>query len=181
MAILRIPVTEDDHIQGNANASITLIEYGDYGCPFCAMANQVIKQVQSQNGDQLRFIFRHFPLTEVHPQAEMAAEAAEFAGHNGLFWDMHSLIYDNQKNLSLSLLLKLAEGLKLSPTDLENAIMRKAYELKIRRDFIGGVRSGVNGTPTFFINGERYNGSFEGLELVIQSALASVTAQKVKQ
>lgn len=173
MSILKVPVTSEDHIRGDVNALITLVEYGDYECPFCGMAYPIVKMVQKYFDKQLRFVFRNFPLTEVHPHAEVAAESAEFAGDNGRFWEMHDLIYENQKRLSSSLLRELTETLGLSVRDLELAIENNVYKPKIKKDFLGGVRSGVNGTPTFFINEHRYNGAvkFEGLISAIDSIL----------
>lgn len=158
MSQLKVPVTLEDHIQGNENALITLVEYGDYECPYCAMAYPIIKNIQRHFGDQLRFVFRNFPLTQSHPLAEVAAETAEFAADYDRFWEMHDLIYENQPSLSVPFLIELAGQLALSVEDLKEALEKKIYAPKIKKDFMGGVRSGVNGTPTFFINGERYNG-----------------------
>lgn len=166
MPTLKVPVTPKDHIQGDEHALVTLVEYGDYECPFCGMVYPVIKALQKHYGKKLRFVFRNFPLLEAHPHAEMAAEAAEYAGDHGRFWDMHDQIYENQQDLEPELLLQLAEYLELSVDDLEAAIEDKAYEAEIKKDFMGGVRSGVNGTPTFFINDERYNGSYDYESLV---------------
>lgn len=175
MTNLKVPISSDDHIQGNANAPITLVKYGDYECPHCGRAYPILKAVQRHFGNRLRFIFRNFPLAEAHHLAEPAAEAAEFAGAYKRYWEMHDLIYENQDSLSIPLLLDLAQTLGLSVTGLELAIEKKLYEPKIRKDFLGGVRSGVNGTPTFFINNERYNGSWEFEELV--SAIDSVVVK----
>lgn len=166
MNTLKAPVTQADHIQGNVKAPITLLEYGDYECPYCGLAYFTIKRVQKHFGKKLRFVFRNFPLAEVHPHAEIAAEVAEFAGDKGRFWEMHDLIYENQSDLSLALLIKLTTVLKLSPSELENALEMGKYRNKVKSDFLGGVRSGVNGTPTFFINDQRYNGAFEFKDLV---------------
>ena len=173
MAILKVPVTSEDHIQGEENALITLVEYGDYECSFCGMAYLIVKKVQKHFDKQLRFVFRNFPLSEVHSFAEIAVETAEFAGDYDRFWEMHDLIYENQSRLSLSLLLELTEMLGLSVRNLELAIEKKVYKPKIQKDFLGGVRSGVNGSPTFFINDHRYNGvcEFEGLVSAIDSVL----------
>lgn len=173
MAQLKDPVNAEDHIQGDNNAFITLVEYGDYECPFCGEAYPIVKMIQNYFGEQLRFVFRNFPLNEVHPHAEMAAETAEFANDYQLFWEMHDLIYENQAQLSRSMLLEIGESLKLPTNKLELAIDRKQYAPKIRRDFMGGVRSGVNGTPTFFINEIRYNGpmDFESMVSAIESVL----------
>lgn len=177
MATLKVPVTLEDHIEGNEHAPITLVEYGDYQCPYCRMAAVVVKQLQSHFGDQLKFVFRNFPLANVHPLAEVAAETAEFASEHGLFWEMHDLIYANQDNLSVPFLLELAETLNLSTIKLKNALENRTYEPKVKKDFIGGVRSGVNGTPTFYIQDQRYNGpnDFESLSLAISSVLKDKT------
>lgn len=165
MPSLKVPVTAEDHIQGNENALVTLVEYGDYECPHCGHAHTIVKQLQRQFGSKLRFVFRNFPLTEIHPLAEPAAETAEYADSLGLFWEMHDLIFENQANLSSGLLIELAESLGLSEGKLEKILLNHTYEPKIQKDFLGGVKSGVNGTPTFFINNERHRGSFEFEEL----------------
>ncbi len=161
MSTLKDPVTPQDHIQGNNDAAITLVEYGDYECPFCGKAYFVVKQLQKHFGKQLRFVFRNFPLTEMHRQAGMAAEAAEFANDHKRFWEMHDLIYENQDRLSLPSLIELGESLGLPNKELNEALTNKKYEAKIQSDFMGGVRSGVNGTPTFYINGTRHSGAFD--------------------
>ena len=166
MATLKLPVSEEDSIQGNENATITLVEYGDYQCPHCAAAYYVIKDIQKHFGTQLRFVFRNFPLKEIHTFAMVAAETAEFAGDYDLFWEMHDLIYENQESLGVPLLSGLAETLGLSMTDLELAIKKGVYVPKIQKDFMGGVKSGVNGTPTFFINDQRYKGPFDFKNLI---------------
>jgi protein-disulfide isomerase len=166
MAILKIPITADDHIQGNEHAPITLVEYGDYQCPHCGHAYPIVKRVQKHFGKQLRFVFRNFPLKEIHPNAENAAEAAEFAAAHERFWEMHDAIFENQADLSMPLLLELAKTLRLSVPDLRNALTARQYASRVRDDFLGGVRSGVNGTPTFFINGDRHEGPFEFEDLV---------------
>lgn len=135
--------------------------------PFCSQAYVIIKLVQKHFGEQLRFVFRNFPLSEVHSNAEPATEAAEFSGTYGLFWEMHDLIFENQNRLSIPTLLELSEILKLPVSDLMTAIENRVYEEKIKKDFLVGVRSGVNGTPTFFINNQRHDGSFDYEELVL--------------
>ena len=163
--MLQIPLASNDHIQGNVNASITLVKYGDYQCPSCAKAYFVVKELQKHYGDRLKFVFRNFPLKEAHLFAEPAAETAEFAADHGLFWEMHDQIYENQAYLDIPLLFDLTGSLGLPVEKIGLVIEKKAYEQKIHGDFIGGVRSGVNGTPTFFINDQRYNGSFEFADL----------------
>jgi protein-disulfide isomerase len=166
MAMLKIPVGSSDHIQGDEHAPVTLVEYGDYECPHCGLAYPIIKRVQKHFGKRLRFAFRNFPLNEIHPNAEAAAEAAEFSATQGRFWEMHDAIFENQENLSATLLLEIAEALGLSAPDLQGALESKEYAGRVRQDFLGGARSGVNGTPTFFINGFRHDGSFELEDLV---------------
>ncbi len=157
MSRLRVPVTGDDHILGPAKAAVTLVEYGDYQCPFCGEAFWVLRDMRERFGD-LRFVFRNFPLTEIHPCAMIAAEAAEAASTQGLFWEMHDLIYENQRELSPEQLVEHASSLNLDIDEFTAELETHRYAERIKADFMGGVRSGVNGTPTLFINGERYNG-----------------------
>ena len=166
MATLKVPIVAEDHAQGPENAEVTLVEYGDYECPHCARAYPIVQRVQKHFGKNLRFIFRNFPLGEMHPHAVAAAETAEFAGVHGKFWEMHDLLFRNQQNLGEPLFLELAATLKLSPPALQKALADRTYEARVRADFSGGVRSGVNGTPTFFINGHRLDTSFEFEALV---------------
>ena len=167
MATLKVPVTPEDHIQGDPNAQLTLLEYGDYECPHCGRAHPIVKRVQKHFGRRLRFVFRNFPLTQIHPHAQTAAETAEFAGANGRFWEMHDLIFENQDRLGLPLLLALTEELGLDPQALREALTTGEFEPRVRRDFLSGVRSGVNGTPTFFINERRHEGPWEFEDLVM--------------
>ena len=173
-AQLAVAVNERDHVQGPANAPVTLVEYGDFECPYCAAAHVIVKNVQEIMGDQLRFVFRHFPLTQIHPLAETAAEASEAAGAQGKFWKMHDLLYENQTRLAPPHLLKSAERLGLDTErfvrELEDGIHRE----RVRENFLSGVKSGVNGTPGFFINGARYDGSWDLPPLL--EALESATA-----
>src|SRR5450432_2405984 len=118
MATLKVPVTSNDHIQGDEHAPILLVEYGDYQCPHCGHAYPIIKRVQNHFGKDLAFVFRNFPLNEMHPMAESAAETAEFAGANGKFWEMHDGIFENQSELGVELFLELAQAMKLSAPDL---------------------------------------------------------------
>ena len=166
MSTLKVPVTSGDHSLGPADAPVTLVEYGDYECLHCGLAHPIVKLVLRQFGRRLRFVFRHFPLTQVHPNAQPAAESAEYAGAHDRFWEMHDGIYENQDRLGLPLLFALAGTLGLSEEGLRNALINETYAPKVRGDFLGGVRSGVNGTPTFFINGKRHDGSYELDDLV---------------
>ncbi len=161
MAILKVPVSQADHIQGDNDAPVTLVEYGDYQCPYCGLAYPIVKRIQKHFGKRLRFVFRNFPIVDSHPNAGNAAQAAEFAATQNKFWEMHDLLYENQQALSPPDLVMYGESLKLPTTDLQAAIENAIFAEKIEKDFMGGVRSGVNGTPGFFINGKFHNDSFE--------------------
>src|ERR1700730_12360973 len=167
MSTLRVSITSRDSIRGPLDALITLVEYGDYECPHCGAAHPRVLLVQEHFGSRLRFVFRHFPLTQVHLNAESAAESAEFAGAYGLFWEMHDGIYENQDRLSPPHLFALARALGLSEEELSDALVSEKYAAKIKSDFLSGVRSGVNGTPSFFINGHQHQGSFALNDLVL--------------
>jgi len=166
MSTLKVPVGTADHIQGDENAALTLVEYGDYECPHCGHAYPIVKRVQKHFGKRLRFVFRNFPLNEIHPHAESAAETAEFAGAHGKFWEMHDLLFESQNRLTGELFQVLAKQLKLASADLLTALQKREFLARVRADFAGGVRSGVNGTPTFFVNGLRHDASFEYVDLV---------------
>ena len=155
---LTLPDRERDHISGSAEGSITLLEYGDYECPACGQAQPIVKEIQRRLGDELCFAFRHFPLTTVHPHAEHAAESAEAAGAQGNFWGMHDLLFENQGALRDEDLAEYAAALGLDGARLVREVASSAYAPQVREDFKSGVRAGVNGTPTFFVNGERYDG-----------------------
>jgi protein-disulfide isomerase len=155
---LTLPDPERDHISGSPDGSIKLLEYGDYECPFCAEAHAVVKEIQRRLGDDLLFGFRNFPLANIHPHAEHAAEAAEAAGDQGNFWGMHDILFENQSALDDEDLAAYADELNLDAQRLVREVTSSVYAPRIREDFKAGVRGGVNGTPTFFINGERYNG-----------------------
>ncbi len=171
MAGLKIPVTSDDHVLGSARALVTLVEYGDYQCPSCGAAYYIVKRLQQHFGNEVCFVFRNFPLSQVHPQAEGAAETAEFIGAHGHFWQAHDALYENQGALGIALYFEIAEQLGLSASELREALAEGVYQARVRADFSGGVRSGVNGTPTFFVNGQRHDGAldFEGLASAIDA------------
>jgi protein-disulfide isomerase len=160
------PVSERDHAQGSANARITLVEYGDYECSYCGRAHPIIKQLQEKLGKELRFVFRNFPLREAHPHALHAAIAAEAVGAHGedLFWQMHDTLYENQDALEDEDLASYAEALGVPASEIADAAAGGPIADRVRADFRGGVRSGVNGTPTFFVNGERYDGNWTNVE-----------------
>jgi protein-disulfide isomerase len=178
MSVLQVPVTSADHIHGDPHAPITLVEYGDYECPACGLAFPIVKAVQKHFGKRLQFVYRHFPLTQVHPHAESAAETAEFAGAHGRFWEMHDGLFENQDSLGLPLYLALAEALGLSETTLSEALENGTFRAKVRAAFMGGLRSGVNGTPTFFINGRRHDATydFDHIAAAIDAELVQVGA-----
>ena len=175
-AALTSPVTEGrDHIQGPADATVTLVEYGDYECPYCGAAYPIVKQIQAQMGQQLRFVFRNFPISTSHPHAEQAAEAAEAAATQAKFWPMHDLLYENQRRLGDQDLHGYAQSLELDLERFDNELAEHVHAARVHEDFLGGVRSGVNGTPTFYINGARHDDSFdtETLLTAVQRARAT--------
>jgi protein-disulfide isomerase len=154
------PVGADDHVAGAQDAPITLVEYGDYECPYCGMAYPIVKAVQRELGGRLRFVFRNFPLAETHPHARDAAQVAEAAAAQGKFWEMHDTIFENQQALEDEDLIGYAKSLGLDAERVARELEAGTYAKRVRDDFRSGVRSGVNGTPTFFINGQRYDGSW---------------------
>jgi protein-disulfide isomerase len=161
-AELTLPVSEDrDHIQGPAAAPVTLLEYGDYECPYCGAAYPIVKQVQARMGERLRFVFRNFPISTSHPHAEQAAEAAEAAAAQGRFWEMHDYLYEHQRHLENSDLHGYAEQLGLDVDRVDRELAQHAHAARVREDFMSGVHSGVNGTPTFYINGTRHDSSYD--------------------
>lgn len=179
MAQLNVPVSSDDHIQGPDNAPVTLVEYGDYQCPYCGKAHPIVTALRRRFEDKLRFVFRHFPLTEIHPLAESAAETAEFAGVQGRFWEMHGALYEHQDQLGYPMFVALSKALGLSLEELRDALGNHTYASKIQRDVISGVRSGVKGTPTFFINGQRHDAGygFSHLAAAIEAKLVPLATR----
>src|ERR687887_130716 len=161
VAKLTMPVSQRDHIQGEDSAQATLVEYGDYECPYCGQAYPIVKEVQKRLENKLRFVFRNFPITQIHPHAQHAAEAAEAAASQDKFWEMHDYIYEHQQALDNNHLEKYAGKLRLDLTKFKNDMTSHAFACRVREDFLSGVRSGVNGTPTFFINGIRYDDSWD--------------------
>ncbi len=162
MSQLKTPILDQDHIQGGGPTSpITLVEYGDYQCSFCGRAYSQVKRAQQELGAELRFVFRSFPLTSLHKHAEHASEAAEIAGKFGKFWEMHDLLFENQGKLDDESLAGYAEQLGLSRDLFVAELTAGTYAARVHEDFLSGVTSGVNGTPTFFINGERFDGNWE--------------------
>ena len=173
MTKLSISVSAKDHVQGDLGAECILVEYGDYQCPSCGLAYPIVKRLQKHFGKRLAFVFRNFPLSQIHPWAEPAAEVAEFAGDHRKFWEMHDLLYENQESLGDALFSELANALNLPSAQLLTAVTERKYQARVKDDFGGGIRSGVNGTPTFFIHGQRHDGPFDydSLTDAIESAL----------
>src|SRR5437588_6893882 len=155
------PASERDHSQGPATAAVTLVQYGDYECPYTRQSTTIVRAIQQQLGDQLRFVFRNFPLTEIHPHALHAALAAEAAAMEGKFWQMHDYIFHHQHTLEDSDLVQFAEAVGLERQQYARDMTHQPSLLHIEADLEGGERSGVQGTPTFFINGVMYRGSWE--------------------
>jgi protein-disulfide isomerase len=155
---LTMPVTDRDHIRGGKDAPTTLVEYGDYECPACGAAYPLTEALLEALGDEVRFVYRHFPLMNVHPHAEHAAEAGESAAAQKRFWEMHDTLFRNQNALEDEDLARYAAVMHLNLNRFIRDVLEEAYGDRIREDFHSGIRSGVNGTPTFFINGTRYDG-----------------------
>lgn len=154
-------VNSNDHVYGNINAAIELVEYGDYQCPYCGRAYPIIKNIQQKMGADLIFVFRNFPISKLHPQAKMAAIATEAAGLQNKFWEMHDIIFENQKKLDIESMFLYAKAIGLNVERFRFHIQREDLAEKVEQDFESGIRSGVNMTPSFFINGKKYEGSWE--------------------
>ncbi|SDF98065.1 Thioredoxin [Pedobacter terrae] len=160
---LKPAVSNTDHAQGNLNADLVIVEYGDYQCPYCGAAYPVLKELMNQFGSQIKFVFRNFPLSEMHQYARAAALAAEAAALQHKFWEMHDAIYENQRSLNEHLLLELAKELKLDIPQFKSDLEGSELKAKIDEDFESGVVSGVNGTPSFYVNGKKFEGGAEDL------------------
>jgi protein-disulfide isomerase len=157
-ARLAVPVGVDDHVLGSEDARLTLVEYGDYECPYCAQALLVVRELRQTFGGDLRYVFRNMPLADLHPHAERAAEAAEAVGLQGRFWAMHDLLFENQSDLTDTALLRYAAEAGADARAVAEALTAGTAGARIEQEVEGGIRSGVNGTPTFFVNGVRYDG-----------------------
>lgn len=158
---LTLPVDERDHIQGRLSGPVTLVEYGDYECPHCRQVHPIIRGLQERLGNRLTYVFRHFPLTSTHPNAQLSAEAAEAAGAQGKFWEMHDYLFEHESLPDYDELVDYAGEIGLDVEQFKQALANGVYAERVREDFLSGVRSGVNGTPTFFINGMRYDGPWD--------------------
>ncbi|MEO7189636.1 MAG: DsbA family protein [Vicinamibacterales bacterium] len=171
VARLTVAVTERDHAQGPGDASVTLVEYGDFECPHCGRAHPVIQEIQRRLGEQLRFVFRHFPLGEMHRHAQHAAEASEAASSQGHFWEMHDALFEHQQALGDRQLAEYAGQIGIDESRLQRELIDHVHASRVRQDFMSGIRSGVNGTPTFFINGVRHDDPWD-----LDTLLAVLTA-----
>jgi protein-disulfide isomerase len=171
-------VTAEDHVRGRVDAPVTVLEYGDYECPYCRGAARDVREMLARYPDSVRFVFRNFPITQLHPHAEQAAEAAEAAEAQGKFWEMYELLLQPSSRLDLGSLLDYAAGLGLDVGRFRGEVTGHAYMAKIERDIQAGVQDGVNATPKFYVNGERIDGKvpLEGLEDAIRAAVRAATA-----
>jgi protein-disulfide isomerase len=168
-ATLTLPVGPRDHIDGRDTAPITLVEYGDFECPQCAAAYPIVERLRDTFGERLRFVFRHFPLTNSHPHAQRAAEAAEWAAAQGAFWPMYNALYAARADFNERKIVGAAAALGLPAVELEKAWAAHTFIARVKEDFTSGIKSGVTGTPSFFINGTRHEGSWD--EVVLGHAL----------
>lgn len=177
MSRLTPPVNESDHRIGPDDAPVTLVEYGDFECPHCGRAYPIVEEARRIMGSRMRFVFRHFPLSEIHPNAEHAAEAAESAAAQDAFWEMHHVLFENQDALDDAHLIGYAKALGLDAKRVATDLAEGTYEKKVREHFRSGVKSGVNGTPTFFINGVRFDAPWDLPSLVAALKEAALVAR----
>jgi protein-disulfide isomerase len=171
---LKVPIGPHDHELGRADAPLTLLEFGDFECPYCIAAHPTVQALLASMGDRLRFVFRHMPLGEVHPHAELAAEAAEAAGAQGQFWEMHDALFERHAQLGPELTAELARRLQLDMVRFDDDLSSRRFRDHVKRDFLGAIRSGVPGTPAFFIANELYVGSID--EQSLAAALQGLRA-----
>jgi protein-disulfide isomerase len=185
VARLTRPVSERyDHIRGPIDAPVQLVEYGDYECPHCGQAYYIVKELERLLANRLCFVFRNFPLTSIHPHAEHAAEAAEAAGAQGKFWGMHDCLFEHQDALDDIHLIRYATMLGLDVPRFSRELSEHRHAARVLEDFLNGMRSGVNATPTFFINGVRHDGSYDlGVLLdAIEDAVATqMTGERLEE
>lgn len=170
MSNLKPEVGSQDHAQGGKSAAITIVEFGDYQCPHCGNAHPILKEIEETFGDQVNFVFRNFPLQEIHELALPAAVAAEAAGLQGKYWEMHDALFDNQYRLSEDLFDELAETIGLDVEKFRSDSAADTVKEKIDNDFESGVRSGVNGTPSFYVNGTKFDGGATDLYQMLQES-----------
>jgi protein-disulfide isomerase len=178
-AQLAVAVNDRDHTIGPRNAPVTLVEYGDFECPHCGRAHPIVQGIRRYMADQLRFVYRHFPLAEAHPHSELAAQAAEAAGAQGKFWEMHDMLFRHQDALDPDGILLYATTIGLDTQRFAHELATGVHARKVRDDFRSGIRSGVNGTPTFFINGFRYDGNWVDTAEFLQALTEAATELRV--
>jgi protein-disulfide isomerase len=169
----------DDHYLGPADAPVSLVEYGDYECPHCGRAHVIVQDVLSRLGNRVRYVYRNFPLTDIHPHAALAAEAAESVARYGgedAFWDMHDMLFMNQDALEIDDLLGYAEAAGVNVEDVAEDLSNGAARRRVRADIDSANSSGATGTPTFFINGTRYEGSWTDPEVFAAALAEAATA-----
>ncbi len=164
------PVSGRDHKVGGDPPELTLIEYGDFGCPFCYAARRPVDSLLERY-PAMMLVWRHFPDPELHPGADLAAELSEFAAQYGKFWEAHSLLLAGREHFSLDELISVAERLELDPDEARSALEKRRFRERVKDDVEGGRRAGVHGTPTFFVNGERLEGPWRRLREVVPAAL----------
>jgi protein-disulfide isomerase len=175
---LAVPVSpQRDHIRGPVDAPLTLLEYGDYECPYCGSAHQIVNAIRARMRGRVCFAFRHFPLRTMHPHAQLAAEAAEAAGHQGKFWPMHDMLFENQQRLAAPYLLAYASALGLDLEAFGSELANRVHAPKVQDDLMTGVRSDVKGTPSFYINGMRHDGAWD-LATLMAALQEEATARK---
>jgi len=157
---LLLPLRAMDHVRGPEDAPYTLVEYGDYECPDCGRLYVVLRDLQQDIASRLRIVFRHYPLSGIHPHAQQAAEAVEAAGAQDRFWEMHTLLFERQHALRTKDLIRYAEELTLDVERFRNELKTERFSQRVRADFLAGVQNGVYGTPGLFLNGVRYDGEW---------------------
>lgn len=162
---MSVTISSTDHVKGADSARITLIEYGDFECPYCARAHQALSELLPQYGDDVRLVYRHMPLADMHPDATPAAEAAEAAGAQGKFWEMHDALFASQQNLSDAAFQALAEDIGLDGAAFADSLQGGKYAEKVASDAASGRQAGAHRTPTFFINGVQFDGDSDAQSL----------------
>ena len=177
------PVETNDHLWGVLTAPAQLVVYGDYECPYCAEATELVNTLKESFGDQLLYVFRNFPLAEIHSDAMPAAEAAEAAGAQGMFWKMHEMLYENQADLDEASLVDYARRLELDIEKFKRQLQSRSFHGKIRKDLRTGNASGVDGTPTLFLNGVRWEGpiDLEGVATEIEALIEKADPKSLPQ
>lgn len=170
--IFKTQIAENEWLLGRSNAHVTILEYADFECPYSAMARPVLESLVDEYPDSIQLIFRHFPINSKHRQAALAAEAAEAAGAQGKFWEMHDMLFAHQDQLSFENLRRFARLLRLDGERFDHSLMGHRYRSEVQRDLLSGIQDGVKATPSLFLNGQRYDGLRDRASL-----LSAVAAQ----